>query len=138
MRIWVAGILTPLGYQFGSWVAGDGESGGGFGGGDELDDGAEVGEGPASPVHRDEREEAVLDLVPLRSAGRVVAHGDLESGLGGELGEVPLPGPDPVAVRSPGIGGDQESGSARPGSARPADPAATVVARSGPRPRLFP
>ena len=39
---------------------------------DELDDGADVGERLAAPVHRDERQQAVFDLLPLRGAGRVV------------------------------------------------------------------
>ena len=69
----------------------DGESGLGGGGGDELDDRGDVGEGSASPVHGDVAEEAVFDLVPLAGAGRVVQDGDLEAGLGGELGEEPLP-----------------------------------------------
>ena len=61
--------LVPVGVVGGL----DGEPGLGGGGGDELDDGGDVGEGSASPVHGDEAEEAVLDLVPFAGAGRVVA-----------------------------------------------------------------
>ncbi len=34
---------------------------------------------------------------------------DLEPGLFGELGELDLPGPDAVAVRAAGVGGDEEA-----------------------------
>ena len=67
-----------------------------------------VGEGPAPPVHGDEAEHAVLDPVPFRRAGRVVADGDPQAGLGGQAGQFDLPGPDPVAVGAAGIGGDQQ------------------------------
>src|SRR5215211_2330900 len=83
-----------------------GEPGGGLGRGDQLDDSAQVGEGTAPPVHRDEAEQPVLDPVPLRGAGRVVAHGDGQPGVGGQSREVPLPGSDPIAVGPAGVGGD--------------------------------
>src|ERR1039457_3039224 len=67
---------------------------------DQLDDDPVGGERATAPVHRDEAEQPVLDLVPLRGAGRVVTDRDLEAGLLGELGELDLPCPDPVAVRS--------------------------------------
>ena len=54
----------------------------------------------------------MLDPVPFRCAGRVVADGDLESRLGGEPGEFGLLQPDPVSVRSSTVGGDQQSGRA--------------------------
>jgi len=41
------------------------EAGIGRGGGDQLDDGLIADQRPASPVLRDEREEAMLDLVPF-------------------------------------------------------------------------
>jgi hypothetical protein len=43
-------------------VALDGETGLGLGGGDEFDNGANVGQRPASPVDGDEAEEAMPDL----------------------------------------------------------------------------
>ncbi len=52
----------------------------------------------------------MFDLVPLRGAGRVVTDRDLQAGLRGQLGQVPFPGPDPVAVGAAGIGGDQQPG----------------------------
>src|SRR5450432_4389602 len=51
------------------------------GAGDEVDDRLERDQRLAAPVHRDEREQAVLDFVPLRGAGREVADLDLELGL---------------------------------------------------------
>jgi hypothetical protein len=59
-------------------------------GGDELDDGADVGEGPTPPIHRDEAEQAVLDLVPLGPTGRIVGQGDLQAGIGRQLRQVPF------------------------------------------------
>ena len=86
--------------------------------------------GRPSPVHRDEAEQAVLDLVPLGGAGRVVADGDLEAGLGRELGEVPFPGSEPVAVGAAGIGGDHQPGRVRePGLAERVPPAADRLDR---------
>jgi len=54
-------IMTPVAYH---WVVGGlyGEPGACGGGGDEFDDGADVGEGTASPVYGDEGEQAVRDL----------------------------------------------------------------------------
>ncbi len=46
----------------------------------------------------------MLDLVPLRGAGWVVADGDLETALFGEAGKLDLQGLQPVAVRATGIG----------------------------------
>jgi hypothetical protein len=62
----------------GDWKA-HGEAG--FGGGrrDRLDDHAIADEWFGAPVLADEREEAVLDLVPLAGAGRQVADHDVEA-----------------------------------------------------------
>ena len=69
---------------------------------DELDEDPVGGERATAPVHRDEAEQPVLD-VPLRGAGWVVTDRDLEAGRSGELGELDLPCPDPVAVGPAGI-----------------------------------
>ena len=62
-------------------------------------------------------EQAVLDLVPLRGAGREVADLDLQAGLVGELLQLDLPQPHAVAVGAAAVGGDRQrawrSGSAR-------------------------
>ena len=86
----------------------DAEASGGARGRDQFDDGAHGGEGPAPPVHGDEAEHAVLDPVPLRRAGRIVAHRDAQTGLGRQAGQFYLPGPDPISVGASGIGGDQQ------------------------------
>lgn len=46
----------------------------------------------------------MLDFVPLAGPGREVAHGDGQPGLGGELGELDLPGTDAGAVGAAGVG----------------------------------
>src|ERR1700677_1677405 len=59
----------PIGYNDPLWVgvfiefAADTEAGLGRGGADEIDDHAIADERPSLPVHRDEGEEPVLDLV---------------------------------------------------------------------------
>ena len=47
----------------------DGQPGRGLGRTDGLDDDFVAGQGPTAPVDRDEREQPVLDLVPLAGAG---------------------------------------------------------------------
>jgi len=59
-------------------VGSDSEAGFRFGGTDELEDLVDVGEGFASPVFADLAEEAVLDGIPLGSAGRLMADGNGE------------------------------------------------------------
>src|SRR5215207_282783 len=66
-------------------------SGLGFGGGDELDDGADVGEGSTPPVLGYEAEQAVLDPVPLRGAGRVAAFIDEVADQSGMTLRLPAP-----------------------------------------------
>ena len=53
-------------------------------GADELDYSLAISEGTAPPVLGDVAEETVLDLVPLRRAGRDVRHADAEPGAVGE------------------------------------------------------
>ena len=47
--------------------------------GNEIDGGAIVRQRLTSPVHRDEGEQAMLDLVPLARAGRKVTHRNRQS-----------------------------------------------------------
>src|SRR6266851_9185359 len=76
---------------------------------DQVHDGLEAHQRPASPVHADEGEEAVLDLVPLAGSGRVVTHRDRCLELVGQLLEMKLPGAEPIAVTPSGIGTDQQA-----------------------------
>ena len=65
---------------------------GGRGDGPEGFDDDFVGfQGSSAPVPADRGEQPVFDLVPLAGAGRQVADGDRQAGLGGELGEFGLP-----------------------------------------------
>ena len=70
-------------------------------GSDEVDDGSVAGERFTRPVHADEREHSVFDLIPFARSRRVVAHGDAHSQIVGELLEVILPCPGAAAVASP-------------------------------------
>ena len=51
---------------------------------DQLDHGEAVGQRAAAPVLRDVAEQPMLDLVPLRGAGRIVTDVDRQSGLVGK------------------------------------------------------
>ena len=53
----------------------------GRGGADQVDDGREAVQGLAAPVLADEREQPVLNPIPLAGAGRQVGHADLEAAL---------------------------------------------------------
>src|ERR1700726_2163958 len=106
-----AGVLT--GVEFAA------HSEAGFGGSsrDQLDDDAIAGEWLGTPVLADEREEVVLDFVPLAGAGRQVADHDVDAELVGQLLQFAFPQPHarPVAAAAPSLrwgrrGGDQQSG----------------------------
>ena len=74
--------------------AAHGEAGLCGGGGDEVDDDLVGLQWSPAPVSGD-LGEAVFRLVPFRGAGRQVGNVDLQTGLGGEGGELDLPGADP-------------------------------------------
>src|SRR6266511_2950478 len=75
---------------------------------DQVDDHLVGNQRATPPVHRDLREQAVLDPVPLGGARREVAHRDRQAGLGGQLAELDLPQPAAVAVGPARIRGDQQ------------------------------
>ena len=54
-------------------LAAHGQAGVGSGGADQVDYDAVADQRPGAPVDADEREQPVLDLVPLAGAGRMVA-----------------------------------------------------------------
>src|SRR3990172_3544088 len=60
-------------------------------------------------VLADEREEAMLDLVPLAGSGREVADGDRQPALVGEPLQLGLPQTGAVAVRAAAVGGDRQA-----------------------------
>src|ERR1035438_10028713 len=61
-----------------------------------------------TPVLRDEREHAVLDLVPLARAGWKVANGDLQPRVIGQLLQSNLPQPTAGAVAAATVRGDEQ------------------------------
>ena len=86
----------------------DFEAGVGGGCADQLDHGKAIGERSAAPVLRDMAEQAVLDLVPLRCAGRIVVDVDHEPGLVGELLQFEFPEPHPRPIRAAAVRHDRQ------------------------------
>ena len=70
---------------------------------DQLDHGKAICERPAAPVLRDVAEQPVLDLVPLRRAGRIVVDTDDEPGLVGQLLQFDLPEPHSRTIRAAAV-----------------------------------
>src|ERR1700758_3637961 len=101
--------LDALRVRGGVEFAGDLEAGGSGGGGDQLDDSHAAGEWPGAPILRDMTEQAVLDLVPLRGTGRIMADRKREPGLVGKLLQFDLPQPYARAVGATAVGGDHEA-----------------------------
>ena len=69
----------------------DREAGAGGGGGDQIDDDAIADERFGAPVAADEREQAVLDLIPLAGARGKVADRDVDADLVGQALQFALP-----------------------------------------------
>jgi hypothetical protein len=90
------GHLDSLRILGGIDFAGDGQAGCGSSCGNQLDDRQPAGQGPGTPVLRNVTEEAVLDLVPFRCAGRVVADADGQADLVSQRLEFALPQRDPL------------------------------------------
>ena len=82
------------------------EAGFGGGGGDQLDDDLMADERFAAPVLGDEREEAVLDLVPLAGTRRQVADSDGQIEFVSELLQFHLPQAQPRSIAATAIGRD--------------------------------
>ena len=90
-------------------VSGNRQAGFGFGGANEAEDLLVAVEGFACPVLRNLREQAVLDGVPFRSAGRVVGDGERQAVCVGELGlKFDFPGAATMAVAASGVAQDEE------------------------------
>ena len=77
--------------------------------GDQLNDGAVAAQRFAPPIDGDEREQAVLDLVPFAGARRQMAYRDGTSQLIGELLQFNLPEAYAVAVTASAIGRDHQA-----------------------------
>src|SRR5215468_827067 len=74
---------------------------------DQVDDGLVGAEGATAPVDRDERKEAVLDLVPLAGPWREMTDADGEAEFVGDALQIVLPDVGAVAVAATGVGGDE-------------------------------
>src|SRR5207342_3213174 len=74
------------------------------------DDGLIADERPPAPVLRDEREQAMLNLVPFAGAGREMTNRDEDAELVGQGLQLALPQPDPRAIAAAAIGGDHKPG----------------------------
>src|SRR5215470_5975582 len=86
----------------------DPETGLGRGRPNQLDDCEAIYEWSAAPILRDVAKQAVLDLVPLRCARRIVVDVDHKSGLVGELLQFELPEPYPRAIRASAVRRDRQ------------------------------
>src|SRR5450631_226505 len=81
----------------------------GLGGADHVDDCLEADEWFPSPVHADEGEHPVLDLIPFACPRWIMADYHFKPGLVAELLEVVFPGPVPGRVASPAVGADEQA-----------------------------
>ena len=73
-----------------------------------MDDGLEADERLAAPILGDEREQAMLDPVPLAGSGRQVTDRDGDAELVSESLQLALPQTDTHPVAAAAIGGDQQ------------------------------
>src|SRR5271166_1199624 len=87
------GYLDPLWIGVGVEFAADRQSGLGRGVGDELDHGETAGERVGTPVLGNVAEHAMLDLVPLRGAGGIMADLESQAGVVGKPLQFDLPKP---------------------------------------------
>ena len=76
--------------------------------GDQVDDGLAGAQRTAAPVDGDEREQPVLDLVPLAGPRWEVADADGDAELVGEPLQLVLPDMRSVAVAAACVGGDED------------------------------
>jgi hypothetical protein len=76
--------------------------------GDRVDDDRKTRKRSASPVLADEREEPVLDLVPLAGPWRKVADGDGQPGFVRQPRELPFPQTAPRRIAPAGVRRDQQ------------------------------
>src|SRR5438270_1513109 len=75
---------------------------------DQAHDGGQIHEWRAAPVHRDVREQAMFDAVPLAGARRKVTDGDREAGAIREALQFPFPQSEARPLAATGIGSDDE------------------------------
>ena len=85
----------------------DFEPGARLGAANQIDDGLIIDQRLSSPVQTDEREEPVLDLVPLAGAGRIVTDRNRYPDLIRHLLQVEFPGAQAISVAPPSIRTDE-------------------------------
>ena len=85
----------------------------------QLDYGHAIDERSPAPSLRDVAEQAVLDLIPLRRARRIVMDVEHEPRLVGELLQLDLPQPDTRSIRAAAIGRDRQFAGFRVARSRP-------------------
>jgi len=88
---------------------------------------SESSQGFSRPVQRDETEEPMFDPIPFRGAGRIVADGDREAGLGGELLQFALPQAAAGRVAAAAVGEQQQMAAAGVGGLGGSPPVAQAV-----------
>jgi hypothetical protein len=99
--------------SFANWIRASVQSGtddeprAGGGIADQIHDRLVGPERTLAPVDGDEREEAMLDLVPLAGARREVADVDFQPVLVGEVLESGFPHAKAISVATPGVGGSK-------------------------------
>lgn len=76
---------------------------------DERKHRIQTGQWLAGPVDGDRAEYTVLDRIPLRGSGGIVANGDFQPGLIGELLEGAFPQAWTTTIAAAGVGFDQET-----------------------------
>ena len=116
------GDFDFLGVVAGVESGGDFQAGFGGGAANQGQQFAESSQGFTGPVQRDETEEPMFDPIPLRGARRIVAHGDRQARLGGELLQFALPQTTARRVAAAAVGQQQQmatTGVGRLGGAPP-------------------
>ena len=86
---------------------GDRQTFGGGGVGDQANNGFIIREGFPAPVRGDEREEAMLDLVPFAGAGREMTDLNRKARFIRQLLQFQFPEPQPIPIAAASIRRDQ-------------------------------
>ena len=102
------GDFDFLGVVAGVEIGGDFQAGGGRGAANQGQQFAKSSQRLAGPVHRDETEQPMFNPIPFRGARRIVAHGDRQARLGGELLQFALPKATARRVAATAIGQQQQ------------------------------
>src|SRR3954447_17403808 len=111
----VEGLHLRIGNRDASWIfsrielAANAQPGLGGGGADEIDHDTVADQRRGAPVHADEGEQAMLDLVPLAGAGRQVVDFDGDAQFVSKRLQFAFPQPHAHAVAATTISGDDQT-----------------------------